>query len=191
MLDIGWSELLVVAVVAIVVVGPKDLPKLMRSFGFYAGKLRRTAADFQRQFDEAMAESEADEVRKNLESIRSGLGGTVDLDAPTNTPVMMPTPAPAAIEEAILPPPEPKAKAKPAAKAKSAAKAKPAAQAKTSPQAKTGAKATKTGPKATKTPAKTTTKAPTKTAAKPAVESKTATKAKTAAKRSAKAGSKR
>ncbi len=109
MLDIGWSELLVVAVVAIVVVGPKDLPKLMRSFGFYAGKLRRAASDFQRQFDEAMAESEADEVRKNIEAIRSGMGGTVDLDAPTDKPVMMPTPAPAAIEEAIVPPlPKPK-----------------------------------------------------------------------------------
>jgi sec-independent protein translocase protein TatB len=75
MLDIGWSELLVIAIVAIVVVGPKDLPKMMRSIGFYAGKLRRAAADFQRQFEEAMAESEADEVRKNIESIRSGFGG--------------------------------------------------------------------------------------------------------------------
>ena len=51
MLDIGWSELLLVAVVAVVVVGPKELPQLMRTFGFYAGKLRRAASDFQRQFD--------------------------------------------------------------------------------------------------------------------------------------------
>ena len=169
MLDIGWSELLVVAVVAIVVVGPKDLPKLMRSFGFYAGKLRRSAADFQRQFDEAMAESEADEVRKNIESIRSGLGGKVDLDAPTNQPVMLPTPAPAAIADAIVPPPEqkPKAKAKPSAKTKTAAKAKAAAKPKP------------------KSAAKTTTKAPTKTAAKAAA------KPKAAAKRTAKAGPKR
>ena len=41
MLDIGWSELLVIAVVAIVVVGPKDLPRMMRTVGFYAGKVRR------------------------------------------------------------------------------------------------------------------------------------------------------
>jgi sec-independent protein translocase protein TatB len=141
MLDIGWSELLVVAVVAIVVVGPKDLPKLMRSFGFYAGKLRRAASDFQRQFDEAMAESEADEVRKNIEAIRSGMGGTVDLDAPTNKPVMMPTPAPAAIEEAIVPPlpkPKPKPKAKQAAKRE--APAKPKAASKATAKAKTPAK---------------------------------------------------
>lgn len=162
MLDIGWSELLVVAVVAIVVVGPKDLPKLMRSFGFYAGKLRRAASDFQRQFDEAMAESEADEVRKNIESIRSGLGGTVDLDAPTNQPVMLPTPAPAAIEEAIVPPPpEPKPKAKPAPAAKPKGVAKPKAASKSTAKAKT---ATKT---ATKSVAKSVAKTAAKTAAKP------------------------
>ena len=54
MFDIGWSELLVIAVVAIIVVGPKDLPRLMRTFGHYAGRLRRAAAEFQRQFEEAV-----------------------------------------------------------------------------------------------------------------------------------------
>ncbi len=81
MLDIGWSELLLVAVVAVVVVGPKELPKLMRTFGFYAGKLRRAASDFQRQFEEAMVESEAEEVRKNIEAIQGSLG---------DQPLMMP-----------------------------------------------------------------------------------------------------
>jgi sec-independent protein translocase protein TatB len=90
MLDIGWSELLVIAIVAIVVVGPKDLPKMMRSIGFYAGKLRRAAADFQRQFEEAMAESEADEVRKNLESIQSGIS---DFKAEADKPLMTGEPA--------------------------------------------------------------------------------------------------
>ena len=71
MFDIGWSELLVIAVVAIVVVGPKDLPKLMRGFGHYAGKLRRAARDFQRQFEEAMRESEVEEVKKAIESVRT------------------------------------------------------------------------------------------------------------------------
>jgi sec-independent protein translocase protein TatB len=91
MLDIGWSELLVIAVVAIVVVGPKDLPKLMRSFGHYAGKLRRAASDFQRQFDEAMRESELDEVRKTIESARTE-SSSLDLNAPLDKPIMVATP---------------------------------------------------------------------------------------------------
>ncbi|HUW74034.1 MAG TPA: Sec-independent protein translocase protein TatB [Methyloceanibacter sp.] len=95
MLDIGWSELLVVAVVAIVVVGPKDLPKLMRTFGFYAGKIRRAAGDFQRQFEDAMAESEADEVRKNIEAIRANMGTTDDFKAPADRPLMRPAAEPA------------------------------------------------------------------------------------------------
>ena len=108
MFDIGWSELLVIAVVAIVVVGPKDLPKLMRSFGHYAGKLRRAASDFQRQFEEAMRESEVEEVRKAIESVRTETP-SLDLKASIDKPIMLPKPAAA-------PPAEPAAKAKPARK---------------------------------------------------------------------------
>jgi sec-independent protein translocase protein TatB len=88
MFDIGWSELLVIAVVAIVVVGPKELPKLMRSFGFYAGKLRRAAADFRRQFDEAMREAELEEVKQAIESVRSETRA-LDDKAPLDRPLMM------------------------------------------------------------------------------------------------------
>ena len=91
MFDIGWSELLVIAVVAIVVVGPKDLPKLMRGFGHYAGKLRRAASDFQRQFNEAMREAEIDEVRKSIESVRTGTP-SLDLKASIDKPIMIATP---------------------------------------------------------------------------------------------------
>jgi sec-independent protein translocase protein TatB len=93
MFDIGWSELLVIAVVAIVVVGPKDLPRLMRSFGHYAGKLRRAASDFQSQFEEAMRESEIGEVRKAIDSVREN-SPSVDLKAPIDKPVMLPKPTP-------------------------------------------------------------------------------------------------
>ena len=119
MFDIGWSELLVIAVVAIVVVGPKDLPKLMRSFGHYAGKLRRAASDFQRQFEEAMRESEVEEVRKAIESVRTETP-SLDLKASIDKPIMLPKPAAA-------PPAEPAAKAKPARK-RGPAKAKPPAK---------------------------------------------------------------
>jgi len=67
MFGIGWTELLIIAIVAIVVVGPKDLPRLMRTFGHYAGKLRRMANEFKQQVDEAMREAELVEVRKAIE----------------------------------------------------------------------------------------------------------------------------
>jgi sec-independent protein translocase protein TatB len=92
MFDIGWSELLVIAVVAIIVVGPRDLPKLMRSIGHYAGKLRRAASDFQRQFEDAMRESEIEEVRKAIESAKVD-GPPPDFKAPIDQPVMLPKPA--------------------------------------------------------------------------------------------------
>lgn len=58
MFDIGWTELLVVAVVMILVVGPKDLPRMLRTFGQTLGKVRRMASDFQSTFNEALREAE-------------------------------------------------------------------------------------------------------------------------------------
>jgi sec-independent protein translocase protein TatB len=116
MFDIGWSELLVIAVVAIVVVGPKDLPRLMRTFGHYAGKLRRAAADFQRQFEEAMRETEVDEVRKAIESVREETP-SLDLKASIDKPMMLPKaqgePASAPSPAAPSPVPSPALEAKP------------------------------------------------------------------------------
>lgn len=63
MFDIGWTELLIIAVVAIIVVGPKDLPGMLRSLGRYAGKMKRTAGEFRSQFDDALRDSELDELR--------------------------------------------------------------------------------------------------------------------------------
>jgi sec-independent protein translocase protein TatB len=118
MFDIAWSELLVIGIVAIIVVGPKDLPRLMRTFGHYAGKLRRMAADFQHQFDEAMREAEVEEVRKAMESVRNATPG-FDLSAPIDRPVMLPKPAAAtsATEPALTP--KAKVKTKKASSAKS------------------------------------------------------------------------
>ncbi|TCD12349.1 Sec-independent protein translocase protein TatB [Oricola cellulosilytica] len=61
--DFGWSELLVIAIVLIVVVGPKDLPKMLRTFGKATSSMRRMAGDFRKQFDEALKEAELDDVR--------------------------------------------------------------------------------------------------------------------------------
>lgn len=71
MFDIGWTEMLVIAVVMIVVVGPKDLPKMLRTFGKTTAKLRAMAGDFQKQFNEALKEAELDDVKKSVDSLRS------------------------------------------------------------------------------------------------------------------------
>jgi sec-independent protein translocase protein TatB len=123
MFEIGWSELLVIAVVAIVVVGPKDLPRMMRSFGFYVGKLRRMAGDFQRQFEDAVRESELDEVRKAMQSVREATP-SLDLKAPIDKPLMLPQPVPQGtplVATAVAPPTSrAKPKAKPRAKPQAA-----------------------------------------------------------------------
>lgn len=71
MFDIGWPELLVVAIVLIIVVGPKDLPKMLRAFGRTTKKFREMANDFRGQFDEALREAELDDVRKTISDARS------------------------------------------------------------------------------------------------------------------------
>ena len=70
MFDIGWTEMLVVAVVAIIVVGPKDLPGMLRTVGKTIKKVRGMAGDFQRQFDDALKEAELDGVKKSFDDVR-------------------------------------------------------------------------------------------------------------------------
>jgi sec-independent protein translocase protein TatB len=69
MFGISGLELLVIAVVALVVIGPKDLPRAMRAFGYWSGKVTRTAREFRRQFDEALREAELDSLRREVEAI--------------------------------------------------------------------------------------------------------------------------
>lgn len=71
MFDIGWSELLILAVVAIIVVGPKDLPKLLHTVGRYVAQIRRMASDFQRQFDDAIRDSELNEIRESVDDLKN------------------------------------------------------------------------------------------------------------------------
>ena len=66
MLDIGWTEILVIAIVLIVVVGPKDLPPMLRAFGKMTQRLRSMAGEFRQQFDEALKEAELDDVRQTI-----------------------------------------------------------------------------------------------------------------------------
>jgi len=71
MLDFSWSHILILLIVALVVVGPKDLPRLMRIIGQWMGKARRMADEFRKSFDDMARQSELDELRKEIENLRS------------------------------------------------------------------------------------------------------------------------
>lgn len=70
--EIGASELLVIAIVALLVVGPKDLPVLMRKVGNFLNRMRGMAAEFRASFDEMARQSELDDLRKEVEALRKG-----------------------------------------------------------------------------------------------------------------------
>jgi sec-independent protein translocase protein TatB len=105
MLDIGWSELLLVAVVAIVVIGPKDLPDALRALGRTLTKVRRMAGEFQGQFNAALREANLEDVKKEFDTIRDQTsvlkGGFNPLDIARNEikgAITGPAPAVAAAE---------------------------------------------------------------------------------------------
>jgi sec-independent protein translocase protein TatB len=70
---IGWSELFVLAVLALIVIGPKDLPRVMRAFGRMVGKARAMAREFQTSFEEIAREAEMEEMRKEAEKLRAAI----------------------------------------------------------------------------------------------------------------------
>ena len=70
MFDIGWSELVLIAVVALIAIGPKELPGVLRMVGQWMGKARKMAAEFQRQFQEAMREAEMADLKKSFDEVK-------------------------------------------------------------------------------------------------------------------------
>jgi sec-independent protein translocase protein TatB len=73
MFDIAWSELFVILIVALVVVGPKDLPKLMRKVGQWTGRARSMADQFRRSFDDMARQAELDELRTEVNKMKSAV----------------------------------------------------------------------------------------------------------------------
>ncbi|WCS28074.1 Sec-independent protein translocase protein TatB [Methylobacterium sp. NMS14P] len=71
MLDMSWGEVMLIGGVALIVIGPKDLPKALRTVGQITSKLRRMAGEFQMQFNEAIREAELDDVRREVDGIRN------------------------------------------------------------------------------------------------------------------------
>jgi len=75
MFDIGWSELVVIAVVALIAIGPKELPGVLRMVGQWMAKARKMAAEFQGQFQEAMREAEMADLKKSFDEVRDAASG--------------------------------------------------------------------------------------------------------------------
>jgi sec-independent protein translocase protein TatB len=72
MFDIGWGELIVIGIVALIAIGPKELPTVLRTVGQWMGKVRRMASEFQGQFQEAMREAEFAELKKQVDGLGEG-----------------------------------------------------------------------------------------------------------------------
>lgn len=75
MFDIGWSEMVVIGVVALIAIGPKELPGVLRMVGQWIGKARRMASDFQGQFNEAMREAEMADLKKSFDEVADAAKG--------------------------------------------------------------------------------------------------------------------
>ncbi|MES2896902.1 MAG: Sec-independent protein translocase protein TatB [Pseudomonadota bacterium] len=160
--EVGGLELLVIAAVALIVVGPKDLPLMLRKLGQFTAKLRGMANEFRASFDEMARQSELDELRKEVEAMRKGqftettaamdasnaqvdqvfneIGNSLHGSGVSFSPATVSAPEPVEMTQ-IAPEPKPrprKAATKPVAKAKAKTAAKPKAATKT---AKAGAKA--------------------------------------------------
>jgi sec-independent protein translocase protein TatB len=71
-LGVGAGELLVIATIALIVVGPKDLPLLLHKLGRFTARMRGMAAEFRASFDEMARQAELDELRKEIEGLKSG-----------------------------------------------------------------------------------------------------------------------
>ncbi|WP_082504135.1 Sec-independent protein translocase protein TatB [Methylobacterium sp. Leaf111] len=70
MFDMSWGEVMLIGGVALIVIGPKDLPKALRTVGQITGKMRRMAGEFQSQFNEAIREAEFDEIRREVDGVK-------------------------------------------------------------------------------------------------------------------------
>ncbi|QRM42085.1 Sec-independent protein translocase protein TatB [Rhizobium sp. BG4] len=193
MFDIGWTELLVIAVVLIVVVGPKDLPPMLRAFGKMTQRAKKVAGEFRAQFDEALREADLDEVRQTLadaqrlnpantlrdamnplrqmgNDIKADLQNATKADNKTEVPVSVPAPSMSLPETppvvAPAPAAEPVAAPVVAEKPKAVRKPRAAAEAKAEPVAAAPAAKAKRAPAAKAVAAVPSAKAaPAKTAA--------------------------
>ena len=120
MFDIAWSEMVLIGAVALVVIGPKDLPKALRTVGQTVARVRRMASEFQGQFNDAMREAELADLKKQVEDVGGSVSSALNSDFKPIDSIKefeaskpdTPKPDEAALKEAeaklaSLPPPEP------------------------------------------------------------------------------------
>src|SRR5580704_19574805 len=110
MFDIGWSEFVVIGVVALIVIGPKELPAVLRAVGQWTTKIRRMAGEFQSQFQEAMREAEMSDLKKQVAELDAAAKGIatdfdpLDLKEATKwEPKTPPEPDSSAVSESAVP----------------------------------------------------------------------------------------
>lgn len=121
MFDIGWSELVVIGVIALIVIGPKELPTVLRTLGHYMGKVKRMASEFQGQFNDAIREAELHDLQKQAQDLTSSVTDISSFDPMADTREAM--------EQALETKPAPSPEANPEAKTEPAVAAEPAAAA--------------------------------------------------------------
>ena len=114
MFEVGWTEMLVIAIVMIVVVGPKDLPRMLRTFGKATSKMRSMAGEFRKQFDEALKEAELEDV-KTLASDMRKLNPAADIRKALNPMEKAAADLKAGVDAAMKPTAKPDESATPAA----------------------------------------------------------------------------
>jgi sec-independent protein translocase protein TatB len=99
---VGYSEMLVLAIVAVIVIGPKDLPKVLRTFGQFMNKARAMSREFQGHVDAAMKDAGVDGLKKDMMDVRKAVSGAASTPTgaappsiapkfPTNNPYMQST----------------------------------------------------------------------------------------------------
>ncbi|MDZ4791356.1 MAG: Sec-independent protein translocase protein TatB [Hyphomicrobiales bacterium] len=108
MFEIGWSELLLIAVVAIVVIGPKELPGVLRGLGKTLNKFRRSADDFRRQFEDSVRDSGFEDIQRDIRAvsdmnpatqIRNSINETLRAPAPPSDTPLSPSAYEASLEQ--------------------------------------------------------------------------------------------
>jgi sec-independent protein translocase protein TatB len=80
MFNLGWGELVVIGIVALIAIGPKELPTVLRTLGQWMGKVRRMANEFQGQFQEALREAEFADLKKHADDISSSVSEFSNID---------------------------------------------------------------------------------------------------------------